>query len=404
MLREQNLTTLRTDVFAVRILPKRQLNRLCFGGRDFFVVSGGAYGLESLVGALNAGWAVLLLVVTPILRALPIALMVAELSSALPQEGGYYVWVRDRAGRFLGIPGRLVDALLHGGGHGHLSSALCVLPWLFFPSVSLSSVAGWSAVAALIVIGMSTVLWNYCGWDNVSTFAEEVREAPRAYPPALAAAMLLIIAAYVPVLAGVTHSTSPRLWNEAAGWPSIARALGGAGFGITVAAMALVSTWSLYNSQLLYATRLPYAMARDGWLPTPLARLSPRTGTPLIALAAVCLASSFFAAFPFTELVVIDILMYSAALLLEFVALIALRARRPELKRPFKVPGGRLRLAAVTLCPMALAAVVLVSCFEGGRTDSRQVGLAAFLLLPVQWFILCAGAFARARRSKTYEY
>jgi len=69
----------------------------------FFTVSGGAYGLEPLVGSLDAGWAMALIVLTPLFWALPIALMVGELASALPEEGGYYVWVRKALGDFWGF-------------------------------------------------------------------------------------------------------------------------------------------------------------------------------------------------------------------------------------------------------------------------------------------------------------
>jgi len=69
----------------------------------FFTVSGGPYGLEPLVAAVNPGWAVVLVVVVPIVWGLPIALMVAELSSMLPDEGGYYVWVKQAIGPFWAV-------------------------------------------------------------------------------------------------------------------------------------------------------------------------------------------------------------------------------------------------------------------------------------------------------------
>src|SRR5438045_2558814 len=58
----------------------------------FFCVSGGPYGLEPVVQS-GHGVALLLIVLVPLVWALPIALMSAELGSAMPEEGGYYVWV-----------------------------------------------------------------------------------------------------------------------------------------------------------------------------------------------------------------------------------------------------------------------------------------------------------------------
>jgi amino acid transporter len=65
----------------------------------FFTVSGGAYGLEDVVGSSGAGIGVLLILVTPIVSSVPAALMVAELATAMPVEGGYYYWVKRSMGR-----------------------------------------------------------------------------------------------------------------------------------------------------------------------------------------------------------------------------------------------------------------------------------------------------------------
>ncbi|MDP9001980.1 MAG: amino acid permease, partial [Myxococcota bacterium] len=67
------------------------------------MVSGGPYGLEELVSSVGYGGALLLLVVTPIVWSLPTALMVGELAGAVPDEGGYYAWVRRAMGKFWGF-------------------------------------------------------------------------------------------------------------------------------------------------------------------------------------------------------------------------------------------------------------------------------------------------------------
>src|SRR5262245_10256537 len=69
----------------------------------YFTVSGGPYGLEGLVGLVGPGVTLVLLVGTPLIYSLPEALLVGELASMLPAEGGYYVWVRRAFGRFFGF-------------------------------------------------------------------------------------------------------------------------------------------------------------------------------------------------------------------------------------------------------------------------------------------------------------
>ena len=67
------------------------------------MVSGGTYGIEDVVHGAGYGRAILILLLTPILWSLPTAYMIGELSSALPQEGGFYAWVRRAMGDFWGF-------------------------------------------------------------------------------------------------------------------------------------------------------------------------------------------------------------------------------------------------------------------------------------------------------------
>src|ERR1700749_3607706 len=72
-------------------------------GATFFMVSGGPYGLEEIVQKAGFSRSILILLITPIIWSWPVALMIGELSAALPEEGGYYVWVRRALGPFWGF-------------------------------------------------------------------------------------------------------------------------------------------------------------------------------------------------------------------------------------------------------------------------------------------------------------
>ncbi|HEV2497999.1 MAG TPA: APC family permease [Terriglobia bacterium] len=435
---------------------KQQIGRWGLTCVIFFVVSGGAYGLEPLVGSLGAGWAVVLILAVPLFWCLPIGWMASELGSAIPEEGGYYVWVRRGLGNFWGFqegwwtlcytavdmalyPALFIDYLAYFcpslALSGHDPAGTYVLRWLVALAVIATGfLANWrgirvvgnsSAVSAgfvvapfvvitflgfrhrgsleacisavthgfthghsshLLALGLATILWNYSGWDNVSTFAAEVKDARRSYPFALGAAQLLILAAYLlPVLAGIAYTTRPALWSESAGWPDIARLMGGPAFGLIVAAAALVSAWSMFNSQLLYVSRLPYAMACEGWFPAIFTRLSGPASVPLITLGASCLVAAAFTIFPFTKLVVLDILLYAIEVFLEFLALIALRAREPEMDRPFRVPGGWPVLILITVSPMALAVAVAVESLRGAHSGLYQLLVIPAMILSGVW-------------------
>src|SRR3989441_11909913 len=69
----------------------------------FFTVSGGPFGLEGLVAAVGPGVALLLLVAPPLIYSIPVTMLIGELASMLPVEGGYYQWVKRAFGRFWGF-------------------------------------------------------------------------------------------------------------------------------------------------------------------------------------------------------------------------------------------------------------------------------------------------------------
>jgi amino acid transporter len=72
-------------------------------GITFFCVAGGAYGLEDAVGAAGPAWALLAILAVPWVWSLPMALMTAELTAAMPEDGGFVVWVERAFGRFWGF-------------------------------------------------------------------------------------------------------------------------------------------------------------------------------------------------------------------------------------------------------------------------------------------------------------
>jgi amino acid transporter len=82
---------------------KRELTLLPLFGLIYFTVCGGSFGIEGLVGWSGPGLAILLIVLTPIIFSLPNVLMVRELSTMMPVEGGYYHWVKKAFGPFFGF-------------------------------------------------------------------------------------------------------------------------------------------------------------------------------------------------------------------------------------------------------------------------------------------------------------
>ena len=87
----------------VQLPRERRLNLVSLLWLIFFTTCGGAFGLEPLVGAVGPALALLLILITPLVWSLPTALMTAELTALIPEEGGYYVWIRKAFGPFWAV-------------------------------------------------------------------------------------------------------------------------------------------------------------------------------------------------------------------------------------------------------------------------------------------------------------
>src|SRR3989442_6317434 len=114
----------------------------------YFTVSGGPFGLEGLVGSIGPGIALLLLVLTPLVFSVPETLLIGELASMLPAEGGYYQWVKRAFGRFWGFTNGWVSWV-----YSLIDMAIYPVLFLqylrFFPR-GLTPLQGWLLALALI--------------------------------------------------------------------------------------------------------------------------------------------------------------------------------------------------------------------------------------------------------------
>jgi amino acid transporter len=395
----------------------------------FFMVSGGTYGTEDIVHGAGYGKAILILLLTPILWSLPTAFMIGELSSALPYEGGYYAWVRRAMGNFWGfqeawlsLVASIFDMAIYptlfvlyldrlfpwfaAGQSGEMVALgvviICALMniagvrvvsttslLLFFalsaPFIAIVCIAPFKFGALAhavtkptnanidIITGLLICMWNYMGWDNASTIATEVERPQRTYPRAMLVAVAIVALSYILPVAGMWMTGLPASAWETGFWADIAGMLGGPLLRFGLALGGIISGFGMFNALVMSYSRLPLAMSQDGMLPKVFGKLHPRTRAPWVAILALAVGWAMCLGLGFERLVTIDILLYGVSLSLEFIALIALRIREPELPRAFRVPGGMLGAIAVGIPPMLLLGFSVV------RSETEQVlGMSAF--------------------------
>ena len=407
----------------------------------FFMVSGGTYGTEDIVHGAGYGRAILILLLTPILWSLPTAFMIGELSSALPEEGGYYAWVRRAMGNFWGfqeawlsLVASVFDMAIYptlftlylerlfpwfAEGHRGLMVglgvvALCALLniagvkvvsttslWLFFalsaPFVAIVCIApfkfGALATAVTkptnsgidILTGVLICMWNYMGWDNASTIATEVERPQRTYPRAMLAAVVIVALSYiVPVAAMWMTGLAPSAWDTGF-WADAAGMLGGPLLRVGLALGGMISGFGMFNALVMSYSRLPLAMAQDGMLPKAFAKRTERARAPWVAILVLAVLWAPCLLLGFERLVTLDILLYGASLSLEFAALVCLRIREPELPRPFRVPGGIVGAVAIGVTPMLM---LLFSIFRSEHESILGMNALVFgALLIVTGFV-----------------
>ena len=228
-------------------------------------------------------------------------------------------------------------------------------------------------VSAGLVTGLLICMWNYMGWDNASTIAAEVERPTRTYPRAMLLAVLIVALSYVLPIGAMWMTGLPAAQFETGSWADIAGMLGGPLLRGALVLAAMASAFGMFNSLVMSYSRLPLAMAQDGMLPGVFGKLLPKTRAPWVAIAVLAAGWTMCLGLGFERLVTIDILLYGASLLLEFAALIALRIREPELKRPFRVPGGIFGAIFIGLPPMLLLGLSAVR----GETE-HVLGISSF--------------------------
>jgi amino acid transporter len=240
--------------------------------------------------------------------------------------------------------------------------------------------------------GVLVAMWNYMGWDNASTIVQEVERPQWTYPKAMIAAVILVALSYVlPVVAVYLTGIPPSVFGGDGSWAAVAGAIGGRILGFEwlrffIVLGGMMSAFGMFSALVMSYSRLPLAMARDGMLPKVFARLSAKTQAPWVAIIVCATCWALCLGLGFKRLVTLDIMLYGASLMLEFVTLVALRIQEPELKREFRVPGGLAGAITCGIFPLLLLSLAIVE--SGHENVLGMNGLAFGALIIASGFLV----------------
>jgi amino acid transporter len=382
----------------------------------FAYTTGGPFGMEEMVTTSGPGLTLVYLLVIPFFWCIPVSLVAAELTTAIPVEGGFYRWVRVGYGNFWGFLAGWWNwsaSWLLGGSYAVLFSDYLAV---FFPSLTgwkhylvsvalivllayvnirgiqmvglVSTILEFAVlipVFALCVIavpkwhfqpfhpflpphvpafqvfgvGLALGLWLYSGYEQCSSVAEEIENPQRTFPIALAIVVPLSVATYfLPSLLSLAALGNWEKWNTAY-LSTAALLIGGSALGVAMTAAAMLGNVALLNATVLTSTRMPSSMAEDGYLPPVFAAKHSKYGTPWIAILISSAIYVLLAFHTLAQLLTVYVWLRSLVTVLTVLSAWKLRKTQPERKRPFRIPWGKAGLAYVVIAPVLMTIVAL---------------------------------------------
>jgi len=383
----------------------------------FAYTTGGPFGMEEMITTSGPGLTLLSLLIIPLFWCIPVSLVAAELTTAIPVEGGFYRWVRAGCGEFWGflagwwnwsaswLLGATYAVLfsdylaiyfpsLTGWKHYLVSVALiAVLAYVNIRGIQMvgvfATVLEFSVLIPVLLlcmiaatrwhynpfhpfvpphvppfqvfgVGLALGLWLYSGYEQCSSVAEEIENPQRSYPRALAIVVPLSVATYfLPALLSLAALGNWQEWNTAY-LSKAAQLIGGSWLGFLMTVAAMLGNVSLGNATVLTSTRMPSSMAEDGYLPPVFAAKHPKYGTPWIAILISSATYALLAFQTLAQLLTVYVWLRSLVTVLTVVAAWRLRKIHPEMKRPFRIPWGNAGLAYVVIAPVIMSVVALV--------------------------------------------
>jgi APA family basic amino acid/polyamine antiporter len=365
------------------------------------------------------------------------AISIAELGTMIPRSGGQYVFSRYALGEYAGfivgwsdwisscgstaavslVVGTFSGALFSQlDGKGPLVAAtvaivFAVLQWhgivwgstiqnvtsllkalAFFVLIAaafalggngaLTSSQTYSTSATTmtaVVVSLQSVIYTYDGWAGVIYFSEEVEHPGRDIPRALLGGVLTIMAIYLLVNVALLYvlPISGIAGKEFAAGEAATAIFGHHGDTV-FRVLTIVSMLSGINALHLMATRVIFAMSRDG-LFTEKAAVVNVGGTPTVSLFLSALVALLFIVFGQTFDTVITVLafFFVANYILSFISLFVLRRREPDKPRPYRAWG-------YPFTP-GLALIGSILFLAGAVYADRQNSLYALLLLAASY-------------------
>ena len=369
----------------------------------------------------------------------------SELGTMLPQDGGYYVYARHAFGNTMGFAVGWTDWLTYCSVLAYISIAIAEFIAVFAPPLGSAvrfvaiciligiAVLQWMGIrissqfqeittllkciafVALIVaclllpagryqarggitpsmtfsgvvVALQAILITYGGWQSPLYFTEEDRDPSRNLPRTMIGGVLSVIVIYLLVNIALLNTLSaPGLASATLPAAEAAHAVAGPRGRDVITALSVISLVPVLNAVMMIGARIIFAMGRDRLFWSRTSSVNPG-GTPQTAmLLTTTIAASLIATGTFQRLVAMTSFFLAANYCLCCLALITLRYREPETRRPYRAwayPWSAWLVAAGAVIFLigalmgdtfdAVAAIGLCAAGLVGRVLSRKIVL-----------------------------
>jgi APA family basic amino acid/polyamine antiporter len=389
-------------------LPRSSLSRILGLGFGIAVIFGGTVGVGILrlpgviAGQLGSFWPIMLAWAAGGCYALLGAISVAELGTAMPQAGGFYIYAKRAFGAPAGFvvgwadwlnncavvafgavaAAEYLGSLFPGMAARQTGVALalvflfCALHWtglrlsssiqeltssvtaitflllagacLLHPSQPNTAIAspgfarnaGLLSMLAPVVASLRAILVTYDGWYEAIYFTEEDTNAAKHLPKAMIGGVVIVTGLYLLMNLAFLHVLSiPALAASKLPAVDAANIVLPAWSGSFVTVLSLLTLLSLISAVLLGAPRILLAIGRDGLFTERAARVGAG-GTPRVALLlSAATVAVFIASGKFDEIIAVDAILVAAIYCVNYLAVFVLRIREPQMVRPFRAWG-----------------------------------------------------------------
>jgi APA family basic amino acid/polyamine antiporter len=230
--------------------------------------------------------------------------------------------------------------------------------------------------AAGFFVALVAALWAYDGWNNAGMLGSEVENPQRTFPLALIAGVTAIIGvylltnlAYFSVLNAGEVASSDRVAAN------MMRRIAGSSGSATVSVAAMISIFAALNGSILSGSRVPYAMARDGYFFRHIGHVHPTFRTPSASILLLGIWSSLFVlSGHYSDL-------YNAVIFPSWIlygmtaaAVIVLRRKSPHLVRPYRTWG-------YPWVPLAFVGVTILLLCQTLISSPRAAGIGLVVIV-----------------------